>query len=104
VAAVTVLVCHGDEFVDGLYCSRVATDSEGLYTYTSFPRTDFLYYPNLPTLWPGGDHMVFVDPPPAGATCQNPQSPVFVLWGTTVTVDIPCAVDPNDSGEGYWDY
>jgi hypothetical protein len=104
VAAVTVLVCHGDEFVDGLYCSRVATDSEGLYTYTSFPRTDFLYYPNLPTLWPGGDHMVFVDPPPAGATCQNPQSPVFVLWGTTVTVDIPCAVDPNDSGEGNWDY
>lgn len=101
VAAVTVLVCHGDyyEAVDGLFCSRVATDTEGLYTYTSFPRTDFLYYPNLPTLYPGGDHMVFVDPPPAGATCQNPEVPVFVLGGATVTVDIPCTVD---SGVGWW--
>jgi hypothetical protein len=93
--AVPVLLCHPRPFDSPPFCQtpRDATDSGGRYVYTSLTRT--VSHPTwqgdyqFEALWPG-DYVVFLEAPPAGATCQSPQLPVTVGWQTTVTVDIPC--------------
>jgi hypothetical protein len=100
---VVVHVCQSVEWDFGLLCQTPsdATDPEGRYAYTSLPTSPFPYQ-DLVFLWPG-DYLVFVAIAPAGAICQTPPS-TSVPAGETVTVDIACATDSDDSGAGYWDY
>lgn len=90
---VVVHVCQPVDWDIGLHCQTPsdATDSEGRYAYTSFPKVAFPYWDYPEGLWPW-DYLVFVAIPPAGGTCQDPQS-ISVHSGETVTVDIACARD-----------
>ena len=101
---VVVQVCQPVDWDFGLLCPTPsdATDSEGRYAFTSLANV-FQPFGEPPLyLWPG-DYLVFVAIAPAGAICQTPPS-TSVPAGETVTVDIACATDSDDSGAGYWDY
>jgi hypothetical protein len=102
---VVVSICQAVEWDYGLLCQTPsdATDSEGRYAYTSFPRVPFQAWYDPEGLGPG-DYLVFVARAPAGVTYQDPGS-IPVHSGETVTVDIACVGEPSgSSGEGYWDY
>ena len=103
-SGVVVSICQAVDWDFGLLCQTPpdATDSDGRYAYTSFPRVPFQAWYDPEGLGPG-NYLVFVSVAPAGAICQDPRS-IPVFSGETVTVDIACVGDSTgSSGEGYWD-
>lgn len=99
-SGVVVSVCQSVEWDFGLLCQTPsdATDSEGRYAYTSFPRVPFQAWYDPEALGPG-DYLVFVAGAPAGVTCQDRGS-IPVHSGETVTVDIACVRDSTGPSGG----
>jgi hypothetical protein len=103
---VVVHVCQPVDWDFGLLCRTpsAATDSEGRYAYTSFPKPAFSNWYD-PEGFGTGYYLVFVETAPAGVTCPEPES-INVPSGATKTLDIACVEESVDSaaGAGYWDY
>ncbi len=87
-----VAVCYGPLVWEDGCVPRQATNSEGLYVYTSL-RWDGLG---------AGEYFMFVEPP-SGVVCPE-QVGVPVPSGVTVTMDFACRAVPSGDGAGYWDY
>jgi hypothetical protein len=100
-----VHVCQPVDWDLGLLCQTpsAATDSEGRYAYTSFPRPTFNDWYDPEGFGPG-EYLVFVEIAPAGVTCPEPKS-ITVATSETKTVDIACNTVPSSGGGAdQWNY